>query len=103
MGISNLKKLVDDGQPVSPEEVDAHQESLRAEAAAEPETRSDVEMDFATSRDDIDAKFADKVAKATEVRDNAHKKNVEKREKTLEKVGLNPNGSIPRDREPAAS
>jgi len=98
MGITNVQDLVDDGKPVSPEELDAHREALAAEARESFETRAEVEMDFATNRERIDAQYAEAVAKAIDRRDKAHAKNLDKRTNALEKVGLNPNGSDPRGR-----
>jgi metal-dependent amidase/aminoacylase/carboxypeptidase family protein len=98
MGISNLKDLVDDGQPVSPEEIDAHHQKLADEAKQSFETRAEVEMSYASDRDDNEEKYQAKLIKAQEQRERAHKRNLEQRDKALEKLGLNPNGSDPRER-----
>jgi len=98
MGVANLKDLVDDGQPVSPEEIDAHREGLVDEAKQSFETRAEVEMEFATKREEIETAYSEAIVKAEEKRDKASLKNFEKRQKALEKLGLNPDGSDPRDR-----
>lgn len=73
-----------------------------AQVAAEDQeivyTRAEVEQKFAEARDEIEAKYAAKVAKAEEERDKQLSKNIEKRQDALGKVGLNPDGSNPRDR-----
>jgi len=61
-------------------------------------TRAEVEEKFANARDEIDSKCARKVEAAEEQRVQQHTKNLEKREDSLGRVGLNPDGSDPRGR-----
>lgn len=99
MGITDLEELVKKGEPVSQQEIDAAEAEHVENAYEDRSTRVEVEQTFAESREAIDAKYAKAIALAEERRTNAHKRELEKRTKALEKVGLNPNGSDPRGRE----
>lgn len=100
MGVTNISNL-NDGTAVSPEEIAASDAQHIEDAYADRSTRIELEQTFAESREEIDAKHAKAVEQATTRRDNAHKKNLEKRQSAYEKAGLNPNGSDPRGREQA--
>ena len=99
MGIAHLEELVEKGEPVSQQEIDAAEAEHVENAYKDRNTRVEVEDTFAETREEIDAKYAQAIANAEKRRDNAHAKNFEKRTKTLEKEGLNPKGSDPRGRE----
>jgi len=99
MGITHLEELVEKGEPVSQQEIDAAEAEHVENAYRDRNTRAEVEETFALNREEIDAKHAKSLSNAEERRRNAHAKNQEKRTKALEKEGLNPNGSDPRGRE----
>jgi len=99
MGIADLEELVDKGEPVSQQEIDAANAEHVENDEVERHTRADVEQTFAEAREEIDAKYMKALVAAAERRDNALSKNLKKRTDALEKVGLNPNGSDPRGRE----
>lgn len=101
MGITEVQDLVDNGQPVSPEEIAAADAEHIENAYVDRHTRVELEDTFAKEREAIDAKAAKAIAQAEERRRNAHSKNLEKRNKAYESAGLNPNGSDPRGREQA--
>jgi hypothetical protein len=99
MGITDLTELVDKGEPVSQQEIDAAEAEHVENAYADRNTRADVEQMFAEQWEEIDAKYQIALSNAMQRRENALTKNREKRTKALEKVGLNPDGSDPRGRE----
>ncbi len=99
MGITELTALVEKGEPVSQQEIDAAEAEHVENAYENRNTRAEVEQTYAEAREEIDTKYAKAVANADERRINAHAKNLKKRTDALEKVGLNPNGSDPRGRE----
>jgi hypothetical protein len=99
MGITDLTELVNKGEPVSQQEIDAAEAEHIENAYTDRSTRVEVEETYAVSREEIDAKYAKAVSTAEERRANAHARNLKKRTDALEKVGLNPNGSDPRGRE----
>lgn len=99
MGIAHVEKLVEKGEPVSQQEIDAAQLEHFENDDKARYTRVEFEDMFAETREEIDAKYAKALSNAEQRRDNAHAKNMEKRTKALEKEGLNPDGSDPRGRE----